>query len=69
MHREHGACASLNLFLMCGKFEIKLEILYGKMTLEMIDILEFFLAFLVTFNIIITHNMCALQLDPRFKGL
>jgi len=54
---------------MCGEFEVELEILYGKMALEMINKLEFFLAFLMTFNVIVTHNMCAFQLDPRFKGL
>jgi hypothetical protein len=53
---------------MCGEFEIILEILYGKMAFEM-NMLEFLLAFLLTFNVIVTHNMCALQLDPRFKGL
>lgn len=28
-----------------------------------------FLAFVVIFNGVATHNMCAFQLDPRFKGL
>jgi len=69
MHREHQAYASLNLALMCGEFEVELEILYGKMALEMINKLEFFLASLMIFNVIVTHNMCAFQLDPRFKGL
>jgi hypothetical protein len=54
---------------MCGKFEVKLEILYSKMALEVINVLEPFLAFVVTFNVVATHNMCVVQLDPRFKRL
>jgi hypothetical protein len=53
---------------MCGEFDTKLEILYGKMVLEVINVLELFLAFVMTFNVVATHNMCALQLNPRFKG-
>ncbi len=69
MHKEYQACASLNLPLMCEKFEAELEILYGKMALEVINVLEPFLAVVVTFNADATNNMCVLQLDPRFKGL
>jgi hypothetical protein len=54
---------------MCGEFDAKLEILYGKIMLEVINVLETFLAFIVTSNVATTHNMCAFQLDPRFKGL
>ncbi len=54
---------------MCGEFDTKLEILYGKMVLEVINVLESFLAFAMTFNATATHNMCVLQLNPRFKGL
>jgi hypothetical protein len=28
-----------------------------------------FLAFAMTFNVVVAHNMCVLQLDPMFKGL
>jgi hypothetical protein len=38
------------------------------MALEVINVLKPFLAFVVTFNVALAHNMCALQLDPRFKG-
>ncbi len=69
MHRKYQVCASLNLPLMCGAFEVELEILYGRMAFEVINVLEPFLAFVVTFNVVTSHNMCALQLDPRFKGL
>ncbi len=60
MYREYQAHASLNLPLMCGEFEAKLEILYGRMALEVINVLEPFMAFAMTFNVIATHNMCAL---------
>jgi hypothetical protein len=53
---------------MCGEFEVELKNLYGKMALEVINVLEPFLAFVVTFNVVATHNMCGLQLDPRLKG-
>jgi hypothetical protein len=69
MHKEYQACAPLNLPLMCEKFEAELENLYGKMAFEMINVLEPFLAFVVTFNAYATDNMCVLQLDPRLKGL
>jgi hypothetical protein len=60
IHREYRVHASLNLPLMCGKFEVMLEILYGRMALEVINVLEPFMAFAMTFNVIATHNMCAL---------
>jgi hypothetical protein len=69
MHKEYQIRASLNSPLMCGKFDAKLEILYDRMTLDVINVLEPFLAFVVTFNGAATHNMCAFQLDPWFKGL
>jgi hypothetical protein len=69
MHREYQARALLNLPLMCGEFEVELEILYGRMALEVINVLEPFLTFVVTFNVAGTHNMCVFQLDPRFKAL
>jgi len=54
---------------MCGEFEVELEILYGKMALEVINVLEPFLAFVMTFSVVATHNMCVFQLDPRLKVL
>jgi hypothetical protein len=54
---------------MCGEFDTKLEILYGRIMLEVINVLEPFLDFTMTSNVATTHNMCTLQLDPRFKGL
>jgi len=54
---------------VCGEFDTKLGILYGKMVLEVINVLESFLAFAMTFNATARHNMSVLQLNPRFKGL
>jgi hypothetical protein len=39
------------------------------MAFEVINVLEYFLAFIMTFNATTIHNMCVLQLNPRFKGL
>jgi hypothetical protein len=36
---------------------------------KVIDVLEHFLSFAMTFNVVAPHNMCALQLNPRFKVL
>jgi hypothetical protein len=60
MHREYPVRASLNLPLMCGKFEAKLEILYGRMAFEVINVLKPFMAFVMTFNVIAIHNICVL---------
>jgi hypothetical protein len=43
---------------MCGKFKADLEILCGIMALEVINVLEPFLAFVMTFNVVVTHNVC-----------
>jgi hypothetical protein len=45
---------------MCGKFEAKLEIMYGKMALKVINVLKPLMAFAMTFNVTVTHNMCVL---------
>jgi hypothetical protein len=46
-----------------------LEILYARVGLEVIHVLNLFMAFVVTFNLAKTHNICVLQLDPQFKRL
>ncbi len=73
LHRDYQAQASQNPLLMCGKFEAKLEIMHGKMGLEVINVLEPFLAFSMTIDVVVAliviYNMCVFQLDPRFKGL
>jgi hypothetical protein len=39
------------------------------MAFEVIDVLETFLSFAMTFNVVVAHNMCVLQLNQRFKVL
>jgi hypothetical protein len=56
---KHQVQALVNLPLACKEFDQKLEILYAKMTFQIINVLDPFLAFAITFNFGITHNMCA----------
>jgi hypothetical protein len=71
--RDYQAQASQNPLLMCGKFDAKLEIMHGKMGLEVINVLGPFLAFSMSMNVVVAliviYNMCVFQLHPRFKGL
>jgi hypothetical protein len=60
IHKDYQVHTSPNPPLMCGKLDAKLEILYGKMALKMINVLEHFLVFAMTFNVIVAHNMCVL---------
>jgi hypothetical protein len=36
---------------------------------KVIDVVEPFISFAMTFNVVVAHNMCVLQLNPRFKVL
>ncbi len=67
IHKDYQVHTSLNPPLMCGKLDVELEILYGRMALIVINVLEHFLAFTMTFNVVVAHNMCVFQLDPKFK--
>ncbi len=54
--------------LICGEFDQKLEILYVRISLEVINVLDPFLAFAHdTFNKLATTHVCALQL--HLKGV
>jgi hypothetical protein len=55
LHRDYQAWAPQKPPQMCGEFEIKLEILYGRIGLEVINFLKPFLAFVVFFNVISLH--------------
>jgi len=66
---EYQVQVLVNSLLACGEFDQELEILYAKIALEVINVLDLCLAFVVTFNLVTTHNMCALRLDSRFKSL
>jgi hypothetical protein len=69
VHKDYQAHTSLNPPLMCKEFGVKLDILYGRMAFEVINVLKLFMAFVMTFNVAIAQNMCTLRLDPSFKGL
>ncbi len=54
-------------FIDVWKFDTKLEILHNIMAPKVIDVLEPFLSFAMTFNVVVAHNICTLQLNQRFK--
>ena len=47
----------------------KLQLLYGRMAFESIEVIKPCLAFAVEFTREKAHNMLSLMLDPRYKGL
>jgi hypothetical protein len=55
--------------IQCGEIDQKIEIMYGKMVVEVINVLCPFLGFAGTFFQDKVHNMVALMLDPCFKGM
>jgi len=66
---EYNYRASIFPPLTCGNFDAKLEILYAKMATKSLRVLQPFLAFCVQFDVTTAHNMMALMLDPKYKGL
>ncbi len=55
--------------LQCGEFDQQIEILYGRMVVEVINVLCHFLSFTGSFSQERAHNMVALMLDPHFEGM
>lgn len=55
--------------LQYGEFDQEIEILYGKMVVEVINVLCPFLGFAKTFFQEKNHMMFALMFDPHFKGM
>lgn len=55
--------------LETGNFESELEVLQARMMSEVINALAPFLSFTVSYSAKHAHNMLALMLDPRYKGL
>jgi len=43
--------------------------LYGRIVVEVINVLRHFLSFVKSFSWERAHNMVVLMLDPRFKGM
>jgi hypothetical protein len=50
----------MNSLLACGEFDHELKILYARMALDIINVLDLCLAFAIIFNLAATHKMCAL---------
>ena len=55
--------------LRCGQMDSELQLLYGRMAFESIEVIKPCLAFAVDFTREKAHNMLSLMLDPRYKGL
>jgi hypothetical protein len=55
--------------LQCDEFDQKIEILYGRMAVKVINMLHPFLTFAKCFSQERTHNSVALMLGPHFKGI
>ncbi len=55
--------------LTYGAIDNELKFLYEHMATKILGVLALFLSFLEAFTIASAHNMLALILDPRFKGL
>ena len=51
--------------LGCGQMDSELQLLYGHMTFESIEVIKPCLAFTVDFTHEKAHNMLSLMLDPR----
>ncbi len=55
--------------LAYGAIDGELKNFYEHMATKILGVLALFLSFLEAFTIASAHNMLALILDPRFKGL
>jgi hypothetical protein len=58
LHRDYQVQISWNPPLMCEKFEAKLEILYNRMGLEMINMLDPFLAYVTWPSMLLLCTTC-----------
>ncbi len=67
--KEYACWVAVVPPLQCGQIDREIEIMYGKMATEVINVLHFFLGFAETFFQDKSHNMVALMLDPHFKGM
>jgi hypothetical protein len=69
MRKEYAHQTTIVLALQCGEIDQKLKILYGRMVIEVINVLCCFLGYAKTFSQEKVHMMLALMLDPCFKGM
>ncbi len=67
---ENNQNAIGTLPLQCGDFDSELEIFYARiLAAQVVAILVPSFDFVVHFNYNKIHNMMAIMLDPRFKGI
>lgn len=69
LHKEQIEKELVSPKLEAGNFESELEVLQARMMSEVINTLAPFLSFTVSYSAKHAHNMLALMLDPRYKGL
>lgn len=69
LHKEQIEKGLASPKLEAGNFESELEVLQARMMSEVINALAPFLSFTVSYSPKHAHNMLALMLDPRYKGL
>jgi len=69
MRKEYAHRTTIVPALQCGEFDQEIEILYGRMVIEVIDVLRCFLGYAKTFSHEKVHMMFAVMLDPCFKGM
>ena len=55
--------------LRCGQMDSELQLLYGRMAFESIEVIKPCLEFAVDFTCEKAHDVLSLMLDPRYKGL
>ncbi len=69
MRMEYDHQANVVPPLQCGEFDQEIDILYGRIVVEIINVLHHFLSFVKSFSWERAHNMVVLMLDPHFKGM
>ncbi|KAG0556897.1 hypothetical protein KC19_11G087000 [Ceratodon purpureus] len=69
LHKEQIEKGLVSPKLETGNFDSELEVLQSRMMSEVINALAPFLSFTVSYSAKHAHNMLALMLDPRYKGL
>jgi len=69
MRKEYAHQTTIVLAQQCGEFDQEIEILYGRMVIEIIDVLHCFLGYAKTFSQEKVDMMLALMLHPCFKGM
>ncbi len=69
MKKEYAHQTTIVPPLQYGEFDQEIEILYGKMVVEVINVLCHFLGFAKAFIKEKIHMIFALMFDPHFKSM